>query len=197
MRPEAALYFFVAWLPVYLQEGRHFSETEMKAITSALFIVGAISALIAGYILDWLVKWTGLRNGRRISGVTAVGIMALLFILAAYTRNNNLAILSFFIANFFLWNSIVCSASVCVDIGGQRTATPYGLMNFVGQIGAFFLAVAFGKIVDATHNFQAPLYLTAILLFGGSLLWSFIKADKPLFDKTKTNPVGSHTFRTT
>ena len=28
-----ANYFFVAWMPVYLQEGRHFSENEMKMIT--------------------------------------------------------------------------------------------------------------------------------------------------------------------
>ena len=114
--------------------------------------------------------------------------MALAFVVAANTANNNVVVACFFVGNFFLWNSIVCSASVCVDIGGERAATLYGLMNGVGQIGAFFLAVTFGKIVDATHDFNAPLYLTAGLLFISSLLWLFIKADKPLFKEVKTSP---------
>jgi hypothetical protein len=58
-------------------------------------------------------------------------------------------------------------------------------VNFVGQIGAFSLAVIFGKIVDVTHNFNAPLYLTAALLTIGSLVWLLIKADKPLFEEDK------------
>jgi cyanate permease len=76
---------------------------------------------------------------------------------------------------------------VTVDIGGERAATLYGLVNFVGQIGASSLAVTFGEIVDATHNYIAPLYLTAALLVVGSLIWLVIKADKPLFDEVKTS----------
>ena len=35
-----ANYFFVAWMPVYLQEGRHFSENAMKMIVFTLFVAG-------------------------------------------------------------------------------------------------------------------------------------------------------------
>jgi len=186
---QGALYFFVAWMPVYLQEGKHFSEVEMKKITSWVFIIGAIGALIAGYVIDWLVKKRGLRQGRRISGVVAVGLMALAFVVASITSDNRLVMICFFAGNFLVWNNIVCSVSVCIDIAGQRAGTLYGLMNFVGQAGAFFMAAAFGKIVDVTHNFNAPLYLMASLLAIGSLLWLFIKPDKPLFKETKTSLV--------
>ena len=169
-----ALYFFVAWMPVYLQEGRRFSEGGMKMVTTWLFIFGALSCFFAGYMIDWLAKKKGLRIGRKISGVTSVGIMALVFLIAAITSKNTVVVMCFFMGNFFLWYSIVCSVSVCVDIAGERVATLYGLMNFVGQIGAFFLAVIFGKMVDATHNYNAPLYLTSTLLVIGSLSWFFI-----------------------
>jgi sugar phosphate permease len=182
-----ALYFFVAWMPVYLQEGRHFSEAGMKIITSWLFIIGALSGLIAGNVIDWLVKRKGLRTGRRISGATSVAVMALVFLVAAITSNSTVAVICFLIGNFFLWHSVVCSVSVSVDIGGERAATLYGLVNFVSQIGAFSFAVVFGKIVDVTHNFNTPLYLTAALLVVGSLVWLVIKADKPLFDEVKTS----------
>ena len=96
-----ALYFFVAWMPIYLEEGRHFSEPAMKTITSWLFIIGAFSCFMAGYIIDWLVRQQGLRKGRRISGLTAVGVMALAFIIAATTANNNVVVACFFVGNFF------------------------------------------------------------------------------------------------
>jgi sugar phosphate permease len=178
---QGALYFFLAWMPLYLQDGRHFSESQMKEVTSWLFIMGALSAFIAGYIIQWLVMRKGLRNGRRISGASAVGIMALVFLVAATTENNSIVTVCFLAGNFFVWHFVVCAVSLCIDIAGERAATLYGLANFVGQLGAFFLAAIFGKIVDATHNFNVPLYLVASLLALGSFLWLFIKPDKPLF----------------
>ena len=43
-----ANYFFVAWMPVYLQEGRHFSEAETSPIIFTLFIAGIIGLLVGG-----------------------------------------------------------------------------------------------------------------------------------------------------
>lgn len=44
-------------------------------------------------------------------------------------------------------------------------------MNMVGQLGAVFLGVVFGYIVEATGDFNKPLFLIAALLLGGCLLW--------------------------
>lgn len=47
-------------------------------------------------------------------------------------------------------------------------------MNFSGQVGAFTLAIVFGKIVDLNHSFNTPLFvLSAVLCFGG-LIWLFV-----------------------
>jgi sugar phosphate permease len=64
-----ANYFFVAWMPVYLQEGRGFSENSMKMITSVLFIVGVAGFLAGGAAGDWFLKRNGLRRGRRQTGM--------------------------------------------------------------------------------------------------------------------------------
>jgi len=177
-----ALYFFVGWMPIYLQEGRHVSEDGMKMSTTWLFIMGALGALIAGYVVAWLVRKKGLRAGRQIAGISTIGAMALVFLIAASTSSNVLAEICFVAGNFFLWHSIVCAVSTCIDIGGRNSATLYGLMNFAGQMGAFFLATIFGGIVDKTNNYNAPLYLTAALLVIGALSWLMIKSDRPLFE---------------
>jgi ACS family glucarate transporter-like MFS transporter len=54
-------YFYLAWMPVYLQEGRNFSEGAMKMITSAVFIGGLLGGSVSGFISDWLVTKKGLR----------------------------------------------------------------------------------------------------------------------------------------
>ena len=51
-----ANYFFIAWMPVYLQNGRHFSENGMKIFSFYLFIGCIASAIAVGFFSDWLVK---------------------------------------------------------------------------------------------------------------------------------------------
>ena len=56
-------------------------------------------------------------------------------------------------------------------------------MNFCGQMGAFFLAIIFGKIIDLTHNYDAPLFILFIVELTGCLLWLAINPTKPLKNK--------------
>src|ERR1044071_7961516 len=77
-------YFFIAWMPVYLQEGRHFSENDMKLITTILFIVGIGGVILGGFIGDLLPKKRGLKFGRRFIGVTGLSFCGVLIFLAAF-----------------------------------------------------------------------------------------------------------------
>jgi sugar phosphate permease len=178
-----AQYFFIAWMPVYLQEGRHFSEDNMKMITSYFFLVGMIGVLSAGFLSDWLIKKRGLRFGRKFLGITPLSLLALSFLVIALTPNNILVIICLYLAQLFYAFNPVVSFSTCVDIGGHRVGTVTGIMNFFGQIGAFLLAIAFGKIVDLTKSFSAPLFLIAGVVFTGSLLWVFIDPTKRVIDE--------------
>jgi sugar phosphate permease len=166
-----AQYFFVAWMPVYLQEGRHFSEEEAKPIIFSLFIVGIIGLLAGGFVADWLVKKKGLRFGRRFVGMTGLGMCALLIFFTAVVRENNLAAFCLIAANGFFAFGVMSSYGVCSDIGRNNAGTVTGAMNFFGQLGAFFLAIIFGKIADVTHSLNYPLFVLAGVLFIGCLLW--------------------------
>jgi ACS family glucarate transporter-like MFS transporter len=166
-----AFYFFIAWLPVYLQEGRHFSESSMKIITSYLFVIGTIGGISSGFFSDWLVKKRGLKFGRRYMGMLTLVMMGLLFFLAAIVENNAIATGCLMFCYFFVPIHGITAFSACVDIGGSKAGTVTGIMNFFGQIGAFSLAVIFGRIVDLTHSFNAPLYIVSFVLLAGSLTW--------------------------
>ena len=55
-----------------------------------------------------------------------------------------------------------------------------GIMNCVGQLGAFFMAIVFGKIVNLTHSYVTPIIVLSGVLFVGCLLWLFVDPGKPL-----------------
>jgi ACS family glucarate transporter-like MFS transporter len=165
------LYFFIAWMPVYLQEGRHFSENEMKNITSVLFAFGILSALLTGWLSDGLVKTRGLTFARRYIGTLALCIEGTLIFFAGIVTSNTAAVVCLVAAYFFLWPFSITAFATCVDIGGDNTGTVTGIMNFSGQLGAFIFVTIFGKIVDKAHSFNTPLFLLAAILLAGGLIW--------------------------
>ena len=175
-----AQYFFIAWMPVYLQEGKHFSENDMKMTTSYLFIIGIVGAFSAGFLSDWLVKRKGLRFGRKFIAILSFCMIGGLIFLTGVTTNNTIVIISLIAAHFFLPSNMIVSFSTCIDIGGDNAGTVAGIMNFFGQIGAFFLAIVFGKIVDITHSFNTPLFVVAGVLLTGGFLWLAVDPTKQL-----------------
>jgi ACS family glucarate transporter-like MFS transporter len=180
------LYFFVAWLPVYLQQGRHFSENAMKTTTSLLFIVGIIGGILAGFFVDRLVKKKGLKAGRRMIGTVSLAMMGFMFLITAATTNDTAASACLMGGYFFMPVYLVNATAVCVDIGRSRACTVVGIMNFAGQLGAFFLAILFGKMADALNSFNAPLLVVAAVLGAGSLIWMAVDPTKQILTE-KTN----------
>jgi len=174
------MYFFIAWMPVYLQKGRDFSENNMKLTTALIFIPAIVISLLVGALGDRLVKKQGLKFGRRSIAMAALGLNCLLFLTEATTQNDTVLIAC--LLTGFSCQLVFGAAAfgVCIDVGGNHAGAVSGLMNCIGQIGAFFLAIVFGKIVDNTHNYNAPLFLIAALMGIGSMLWLWVDPTKKL-----------------
>jgi sugar phosphate permease len=173
-------YFFSAWLPTYLQEGRNFSEEDMKLFATLPFALGAIGCFAGGFLSDFLVKKQGLKYGRRAIGIVSMALSSLIVLLAALTKNNQTAAILLAIGMAFKDFTLPVAFATCIDIGKTRAGLVAGAMNFAGQLGAFFLAIAFGKIVDSTGDYNTPLYFIAIVLFLSSLLWLRINPEQAL-----------------
>jgi ACS family glucarate transporter-like MFS transporter len=174
-------------LPVFLQQGRHISENEMKLITSSVFLISIPVGIIAGITSDWLVKRKGLKFSRRLLGKIALGMMGIMILIIALSTNKTTLIFCLVTGHMFMPFSMVVSFSTCMDIGGENTGSVTGIMNFFGQLSAFFLLIFFGKIVDYTHDFNTPLFAISGVLFIGFLLWFFIDPTKKIKTITSEN----------
>jgi sugar phosphate permease len=132
-------YFFVAWMPVYLQEGRHFSENGMKTVTSTLFIVGIIGFLLGGFAGDWIIKKMRLRNARRIVGMTGLGMCGFLILIAAIVpamillRAVLLQLMDFF--HLVLWFLMLYALTLAATMRAL-----YRCYEFLRTDGSFFLS---------------------------------------------------------
>jgi sugar phosphate permease len=175
-----ALYFYVAWMPVYLQQGRHLSENEMKTVTSFLFLFGMAGAILSGILNDFLVRKKGLNFGRRFVGFMAMSVAGLCLSIVASTSNNSLLVICLPLSYFFYSFFAITAFSTCVDVGGAKAGTMAGIMNFAGQTGAFFLSISFGKIVDAVHNYNTPVMLIAVVVAIGSIAWLGINPSRKI-----------------
>src|SRR5438477_948974 len=89
------MYFFIAWMPLYLQQGRFFSESDMKFVASIIFVPAVVTSLAAGVFSDWLVQKRGLKFGRRSMGMFSLGLNGILFLIEATTHSNTLLIACF------------------------------------------------------------------------------------------------------
>ena len=178
-----ALYFFVAWMPVYLQQGKHFSEFEMSRTTSFLFIAGIAGSLCSGFLGDWLTRKKNLKFSRRLIGIMALSLAGIAFFLVARTENKHFVSVGLILGDLFFSFFGIVGFSTCVDIGRHRAGTVAGIMNFAAQIGAFFLAIFFGKMVDLTDDFNFPMNVIAGILLLGGLLWGTVDPNRQITPK--------------
>jgi len=171
-------YFFIAWMPIYLQEGKHFSEHDMKMTSFYVFATGIVVVMSVGLLSDWLVKKRGILFSRRFFGMFALGGLSISLIVTCFISNNTLVAIALIIGHLFFSANGIASFSTCVDIGGNNVGTVAGVMNFFGQMGGFLLSISFGKIADLANNFNLPVLILALVLLTGCLLWLLIDPRK-------------------
>jgi sugar phosphate permease len=61
-------YFFISWMPTYLQKGRAFSEARMAVWATFPFILSGTANFFGGWLSDRLVPKIGLCQARRVGG---------------------------------------------------------------------------------------------------------------------------------
>jgi predicted MFS family arabinose efflux permease len=169
-------YFYLGWLPTYLQKGRGLTEQEMGVMASLPFIVGACGNLFGGWLSDRLVKGRGLRWGRRSVGATGLALSAVFMLLAALTPSKMMAVVFLTLGYGCMDCMLPVSWAVCLDVGRKYAGSVSGTMNMAGQVGSFASSVAFGYIVVYFGgNYNAPLFPMAAMLLISALF--FLRID--------------------
>ncbi len=173
-------YFFITWLPTYLEKSRGFTSTTLGVMAGMPLVMSAVADLGGGVTTDWATKKFGLRVGR--CGVAGICFLfaSVLLIIGTATQHNITAVvlisLGLAASNFLLG----ASWSACTDIAGDHAGTVSACMNTAGQVGGFLSPIVAALFVEKYDSWSAPLYVCGVLYFFGALCWWFVQPGTPI-----------------
>ncbi|HUS05819.1 MAG TPA: MFS transporter [Bryobacteraceae bacterium] len=181
-------YFYLSWLPNYLQKGRGITENEMQVYAVLPFVAGIFGNLLGGTLSDYLVKTKGVRFGRVVVGTAGLALSACFLLATAFTPNKYAAVTFLTLGYGSMDCMLPVSWALCLDVGKKYAGAVTGAMNMAGQIGSFLTAVAFGKMVDYFGNYNTPLIPMAVMLFISAALYTRINPAEQLIPESAPQP---------
>ena len=173
-------YFYMSWMPKYLEKGRHIAKADLGWMQSLPFVLGMGGCLLGGFASDYFAKQRGLTFGRRYVGMFGLVMAGVCMITGSYIENTNVAIVFLGLGLAFKDFTLPVAWATATDIGGQYVGSVGGTMGLAGQLGSVVMASAFGYILTATGSYELPVRIIGCVVILGGLLWFKIDASKPV-----------------
>jgi ACS family glucarate transporter-like MFS transporter len=165
-------YFYLTWLPTYLQQARGFNVSGSALVAGIPLLTAGAGTLIAGFLLPPFSRTVGTANARRWVGYVSYGGAAVLLFAFTLVRSPIPAILVMSLSSFLAEMSTPASWNAAVDMGGDFAGTLAGAMNSVGQFGGSIAPVAIAYLLAASKNNWAPtFYVSAAVYLLGTICW--------------------------
>ena len=174
------LYFYIQWLPTYLQQARGLELPEIGPTAAAVLLSGAIANLVGGWLSDRLAQSAGIRMARRAPAIAGLVTAGLFLALSAKIADDTLALLCLAISFGCAELILAVTWATCLDIGGDAAGVVSGTMNSLGQVGGALAPWLIGLMVDRTGSWELPLLVSAGYYGISALLWLAIEPGRRL-----------------
>lgn len=176
-------YFYMSWMPKYLQKGRGIPKEDLGWMVSLPFVLGMLGTLAGGFASDYLAKKKGLTFGRRYVGMFGLVMAGICMLIGSFTQDISFAIIFLALGLAFKDFTLPVSWAAATDIGGEHAGSVSGTMGLAGQMGSAIMATAFGFILQSTGSYELPVRIIGVIVILGGLLWFKIDASKPILVK--------------
>jgi MFS family permease len=177
--------FYLTWFPTYLVKGRGLTESEMGKFAALPFILGTIGNVVGGVLCDRLSRRFGLSLGRRLVGASCLFISALFLVATALTTGKISGVVLLGIGFGVMDGMLPAAWAMCLDVGGRFSGAVTGAMNTAGQAGGFVCTVLFGYLVQASGDYNRPIFVIAAMVMVSAWLFWKIDATKLLIPEAR------------
>jgi ACS family hexuronate transporter-like MFS transporter len=158
------LFFFMTWLPSYLERAYGLSLTTVGLFTVLPWLAGAVALWLMGRWSDHLLKTTGrLRVARSWLIVGSQLIAAVAVLPVALIHDLTVAIAGIAVAVAASMAANTAQYAVNIDIVPDRAATALGMMNFAFAAAGFLAPSVTGWVLDLRGSFTDGFLLMAAL----------------------------------
>ena len=167
-------YFYITWLPTYLQQTKGVSAGAMSLLAGLPLLLSVVADLLGGLTTDYLTRRYGFRVGRCGVAGTSLAVASLSIATAAMLSHSVFAACLIAIgaasSNFLLG----ASWGACVDLSGRNAGFVSAAMNTAGQIGGTLSPIVFAWTTERWDSMYA-LGIIAILYMMGAACWAWVR----------------------
>jgi MFS family permease len=166
-----AFYFILNWLPYYLVRERGFSLSQMAGVTGSAYVLNALSAVLAGYLIDRAARRGYASAAYKTSmGVAHAGSVVCMLCIALGSQP--LALGGIFAYQVLLGMSSPGAFGISQILAGPgATARWVGVQNAIGNCAGVIAPFLTGVLVERTHHFTAAFAVAAAVSLLGLLGW--------------------------
>jgi ACS family glucarate transporter-like MFS transporter len=176
-----ATYFFLTWLPNYLQAEKGLSVMTSSLYTAIPYLGAAVLAIAIGRCSDLAVRGRAAQSGQRRFAVAAV-LVASSVILLVPALDSTAAILLVITLSL-----ATCASAVSLDLSlvndlvrsSDDVGTAAGFITAVGNLFGLLAPIVTGYVVAGTGGFAMAFTVVGVLLVVGAALQVF-GANRPV-----------------
>jgi len=168
-------YFLLTWLPLYLVRERGFSMGAMANMAGRVYLLNALSALLAGWVIDRLIVRAGRADLVYKSSMVAAQIGAVACMLAMALGPPAWALSALFVYQFLLGVSSPGTFAISQILAGPSAAGRWvGIQNAIANLAGVLAPALTGELVQRTHHFTSAFALAAFISVLGIPAWGWM-----------------------
>lgn len=174
---QYVFWFYISWLPTYLENAQHFSIGNTGWLAALPYIAGAAAVLIGGWLSDRLVA-RGVRPFTARRTIIALGALltAVALFLTAVSHGPVLAVVLLTIGEgtYSLSSGVYWALAANIARSRQMVASIGSIQNFGGFLGGAFAPLVTGIIVGASGGFVLALLVSAALTLLSAIMYGLV-----------------------
>lgn len=175
-------YFYITWLPTYLQEQRHVPVAQAAVLAGFPLFFGGLGSFVGGTVARWL-EASGTRTARvrQSLAVTGFFLAGAMLVLSAYLKNPWLAMVAMGASSFANDLAMPPAWAACMDVGGRYAGSLAGSMNMMGNFGGMVGPLVLPFLLNLTdNNWNFTFWVSGAVYVIGGVAWFFIDPVTPL-----------------
>ena len=184
------LFTFISYMPKYVNSdisigglGLSLESDTFLILIILPAVIGVISLLIGGFIVDTLIK-QGLKVivARKLFNSIGFFGAGVLIYLIPYQNSVEITLILLCLINFCIGMAAGGFGVNHADIGPNYTGNLFGIAGSIGMIAAVFSPLAAGFILENTNSWFLIFNISTIVLFFGGLFYLFFSSANKQFD---------------
>lgn len=176
----AAPRLFEDRLPTYYEKELGRSKGEAANLSSWPKWLGMVGGLLGGMASDLVLRRTGsLRLARNGVAIASLVVALAWYVPAYYVEDVYVATALLAVGSFFFNVSSPCAYALCIDMGGRHLPVVFGLMNMVGNLGAWVFVSSVMWMVSI-GGWPLAFSVWALLHVAAILCWLFLDSERKI-----------------